>query len=141
MLYLDSSALVKRYVAEPGSSAVQSAIVADPDVTTCLLSRVEVPAALAAAARAGRIPNLGRLLMAFRVHWSQLIVIGIDPLLADTAAALAERHALRGYDAVQLAAALVAAQAAASVGSDLTFAVFDSALRRAAVAEGLTLLT
>lgn len=140
MLYLDSSALVKRYVAEDGTDLVQAAIRQDPYVATSLISAVEVRAALAAAARAGRISGtngLGRLVTTFRQDWQHHIVVGVDPALVDSAGELAERHALRGYDAVQLAAALVAA---ASAAGPIGFGTFDAALRRAAAAEGLALL-
>ena len=136
MLYLDSSAAVKRYVAETGTALVQAAIQQDPFVATVIITRVEVHAALAAAARAGRVLNLPALVATFRRDWSNHLVISIDNALVDHASDLAERHALRGYDAVQLAAALAASQAAGA----LRFGTFDLALRRAALAEGLSLL-
>ena len=50
---------------------------------------------------------------------------------------LAWRHGLRGYDAVQLAAALAWREAASDAEGEIVFACFDNDLRRAAVAEGL----
>ncbi|MCP4006296.1 MAG: type II toxin-antitoxin system VapC family toxin, partial [bacterium] len=47
--YLDASALVKRYVAEPGSSAVEQAIAAAEAAGTTMISRVEVVAAFGRA--------------------------------------------------------------------------------------------
>jgi hypothetical protein len=52
---------------------------------------------------------------------------------------LAERHPLRGYDAVQLAAALaVHRPRAAALLPALTFVCADARLNAAATAEGLT---
>lgn len=58
----------------------------------------------------------------------------VDRLLPELGSDLAARHALRAYDAVQLAAAL---SAAGPDPTSLTFASFDDALARAATAEGL----
>ena len=49
ILYLDASALVKRYVAELGSPEVSAAISQAQVTGTVLLSRAEVEAALAKA--------------------------------------------------------------------------------------------
>ena len=51
ILYLDASALVKRYVAEPGSAEVDEAISKAEVIGTVLISRAEVAAALAKAVR------------------------------------------------------------------------------------------
>ena len=51
ILYLDASALVKRYVAEPGSVEVNEAISRAEVTGTALISRAEVAAALAKAVR------------------------------------------------------------------------------------------
>jgi len=107
MLYLDSSALVKRYVREVGRELVAAAVASDPYVATSILSIVQVHAALAAAVRAGRIPDMGTVISAFRNHREQYIMIGIDSRLIEEAAEATERHALHGYDAVQLAFALI----------------------------------
>jgi predicted nucleic acid-binding protein len=47
ILYLDASSLVKRYVAEPGSTEVGDAISSADVVGTARISRPEVAAALA----------------------------------------------------------------------------------------------
>ena len=53
ILYLDASALVKRYVAERGSREVIGLTTAAEIVATSLISRAEVAAALARAVRLG----------------------------------------------------------------------------------------
>jgi predicted nucleic acid-binding protein len=134
MLYLDSSAAVKLYVAEAGSARVRAAVVADPVVVTVRVSFVEISAALHAATRLGRVADGPSVVAAFRGHWPAYVVVEVDRQLAESAADLAGRHALRAYDAVQLAAALAAS---GGVPSTVRFATFDGALARAAAAEGL----
>jgi predicted nucleic acid-binding protein len=56
-------------------------------------------------------------------------VIGLDDTLARAAGELAERHALRGYDAVHLASAT------AIDDSDLVIATWDRDLASAAIAK------
>lgn len=93
----------------------------------------EARAAAAAALRAGRI-RVGRLPAAveeIEERYSELRVIALDDALARAAGDLAERHALRGYDAVHLASAL-----AIDVPGDLVIATWDAELAAAAVAEG-----
>ena len=53
ILYLDASALVKRYVAEPGSAEVARIIAEAEIVGTSLITRAETAAALAKAVRMG----------------------------------------------------------------------------------------
>ncbi|MDQ6772481.1 MAG: type II toxin-antitoxin system VapC family toxin [Candidatus Dormibacteraeota bacterium] len=68
----------------------------------------EARAGLAAALRGGRLtPRLysGRK-AALTDLWREVEVVEITPGLAETAGELAERHALRGYDAVHLASAV-----------------------------------
>lgn len=65
-------------------------------------------------------------------------VVEVTESLVDIAMTLAERHGLRGYDAVQLAAALeLHTVLVASDLSVLTFVSADTELNRAATAEGL----
>src|SRR5437870_3018828 len=134
MLYLDSSAAVKLYVAESRTAQVRAAVLRDPPIVSARITFVEVLAALEAATRAGRIADLAAVAATFRAHWRAYVIVEIDRVLAESAAELARRHALRAYDAIQLAAALTAAGGDPSV---VHFGAFDQALARAAVAEGL----
>jgi hypothetical protein len=66
-------------------------------------------------------------------------VIEVTEPLIDRAVTLAEKHALRGYDAVQLAAAVELHILLTTSGlPPLTFVVADAALLVSATAEGLT---
>ena len=109
--FLDSSALVKRYFREAGSAWVEN--LTDPRsgnrIFVAAITHVEVIAAIArkkkglllsatdAAAAIGRFENDLQ---------TDLRVFDLTPNVITMAARLAEKHALRGYDAVQLAVAL-----------------------------------
>jgi predicted nucleic acid-binding protein len=69
----------------------------------------EARAALAAAERQGRIDRRGlrRAVSDLEQATAAMRLIGVDHALAYQAGSLAERHALRGYDAVHLASALL----------------------------------
>ena len=92
----------------------------------------EARAALAAAARAGRIdqPTHVNAVAALEDLYAQLRIIAIDEPLARQAGDLAAQHALRGYDAVHLACALH------FEGDDVLLATWDKALNSAARATG-----
>src|ERR1700674_4243315 len=108
--FFDSSALVKCYIAETGSLWTR-AIVDDEDnvVYVSSLARVETISALTRRFRRGDVTQAefdvacgeSQLDMA-----TQYEVVGLTEQMIGEAAALAQKHGLRAYDAVQLAAAL-----------------------------------
>ena len=139
-LYLDSSALVKRYIDESHSEAVAHLMDDEPlAIGTSAISRVEVGAALARAARGNRLDAEGArgAQEQFAEDWPDLGKVPLtDPLLA-RAAKLAWKHGLRAYDAIQLAAALVCAETIEELDESVLFGCFDIELTTAAHEEGL----
>jgi predicted nucleic acid-binding protein len=135
--YFDASALVKRYVAEAGSDATIQLASAAEVVATSLISGAEVAAAFAKAARVGVLTDreARKAQRAFADEWLDLARLPVTAAVVARAQALAWDHALRGYDAVQLASALGWREA---VGSDVVVATFDAQLWRAAHREGLS---
>ncbi|HEX6780979.1 MAG TPA: type II toxin-antitoxin system VapC family toxin [Solirubrobacterales bacterium] len=124
MLYLDASALVRRYVAEEGSEALIAAMAAAEGWAICRVGYVETARAVGLAA--GK-PALKRLV----ADWPSFEVIEVDASLAEHAAELTATEELRSLDALHLAAALL-------VASDgMTFATWDIRLHRAAQSQGL----
>jgi uncharacterized protein len=140
--YLDSSAVVKRYVAESGSEAVR-AICRDEENALFLseLTLVEVSSAFARRAKGGGISE------ADRKSYVDLFIgdcardyalIPADRRVIDRAVALSQAHALHGYDALQLACALVAGDLLRTAGVEpLQLLSADVELLAAAAAEGL----
>ncbi len=127
ILYLDSSALVKRYIAEPGSDDVLR-LIADARVAgTSLITRSEIAAALAKAIRLKLLSrdNATAALQTFRAQWPDIVRVQLtEPLVAE-ADALAWAHALRGYDAVHLASAIFWQD---TIGEPVTVVTFDRQL-------------
>jgi predicted nucleic acid-binding protein len=100
ILYLDSSALVKRYVAELGSSVVSEAISQAAIIATGLISRAEVAAALAKAMRIGALTKeeAQESLQTFRSDWPDLMRVRVTEAVVARADALAWEWGLRGYE-------------------------------------------
>lgn len=114
--YLDASALVKRYADAPGSTWIRQITDAQAQHTILLaeVTLAEVAAALAAKHSApGGITQeqrdrvLSRFLQDCAEHF---LLLPVDRAVIDRAVELTQRHRLRGYDAVQLATALVAGE-------------------------------
>lgn len=99
-----------------------------------ILSYPEGRAALGAARRAGRLTRaaLKSALAEFESIQGKLSRIAVDAQLARDAGDLAERFALRGYDAVHLASAL-------SADGPVTLVTWDADLRSAAQQNGCTI--
>jgi predicted nucleic acid-binding protein len=137
ILYLDASALVKRYVAETGSADVAAVIEGARLTATALVSRAEVSAALAKAVRIGLATREAAAagLADFDTDWNDLIRLEVSEAAVARAAALAWSQGLRGYDAVHLACALIWQEA---LGDPVTVATYDRELWRAARNSGLT---
>lgn len=135
ILYLDASALVKLYVEEAGTPVVVGRIQHAEAVATALVTYAEARAALARHRREGALSaaELRRTVRELDREWGTYNVIDLTDLLVRSAGALAERHALRGYDAVQLAAALDLRASGATV----EFCAFDTRLNHAARRERL----
>lgn len=135
-VYVDASALVKRYVTEAGSKEVIALIDAASAVATALVSRAEVAAAFARAVRVGVLAaDAGRRAQRrFSREWPDLVRVPITEALVARAETLAWDHGLRGYDAVQLASALAWRDA---LGQDVTVATFDNQLWEATPLAGL----
>ncbi len=136
IVYADSSAIVKRYLTEVGSAAVDTLVEDALQVGTALITRAEVAAALSKAARVGALTETEarRSLQEFRAHWPALTAIQITETLIAMADHLAWEHGLRGYDAVHLAAALTWQEA---LGESVTVATYDRQLWQAAQITGL----
>jgi uncharacterized protein len=124
MLYLDASALVKRYVEEEGSDALIEAMQEADGWAICRIGYVETARAVRLAAGKGAVNKFGG-------DWPSFEVVEVDGSLAEHAAELAVAEDLRSLDALHLAAALLIAS------QDLTLATWDLRLYSAAQRQGL----
>jgi predicted nucleic acid-binding protein len=126
--YVDTSALLKRYVDEPDSDRANELLVADPALVTARHTIVEVRRNLAqilgptdtTAARAAFADDLG-----------SLALIELDGATCELAATVGEQTGVRTLDALHLGAAL-------RLGTAVTFLTFDVRQAQAARSLGFT---
>ena len=142
--FCDSSAIVKRYIAETGSTYIDgfADLKTGNIVLLARITRVEVAAAFARRLKAGSltIADAQNGLALFQHDLTNnYFTVEITPVLLSEAMRLATQHALRGYDAVQLAAVLQIENELKEVGAALLiFVSADEDLNQAAKAEGLS---
>jgi predicted nucleic acid-binding protein len=154
--FFDSSAIVKRYHYEPGSTWVRS--ICDPRTRPPLylaqLAQVEVVAALHRTGRREQLhPSFVRSMVSlFERHLAlsdparptpMYRLIPLSPTVVELAARLCSRywdvspHPLRSLDAIHLAAALLAAHA---IADELIFVTADARLAAIAPSEGFRVI-
>jgi len=135
IVYLDTSALVKLFVDEPGSEEV---LAWTAEAVSVACSSIGFPEAISAFSRRLRSESIGRavydrVLDELDRQWDDVVTVPVDERLAGD---LARRHPLSGADAIHLAAALTL------LGANLpiAFCGYDERLSLAAAAEGLRVL-
>ena len=103
MLFLDTSALVKRYVAEAGSDLVLQRMDDDREWVVSAVARTEAEITLC---RLGFGPDqIAELSERLRRDWERCLVVPVDPACLDRATEIGCRYQVRTLDAVHLAAA------------------------------------
>ena len=141
--FCDTSAIVKRYGKEPGSDFVEELAMPESGHIIILadITRVEVAATIARRLKGGNVTDTAAVdsLAAFTLDLNnRYIMVDIRPDVLTAAMKIATKHALRGYDAVQLAAALDANTELLATGLPALIVVSaDGELNTAAIAEGL----
>ena len=141
--FFDSSALAKRYISEAGSGWVINTtdLASANAIFVANITGVEVVSALSRRARGNKLAASDALAAISALTgdlFSDYFLTDISLAIVRVAMRLAEKHALRGYDAVQLAAALNINQANLAFGlPPIVFVSADDVLNRAAQAEGL----
>jgi predicted nucleic acid-binding protein len=138
-LYFDTSALIKRYVSESGSTDVHEWIRIADDIATTLVTRAEMSAAINRMLRMRHLSqeDYREALEQFRADWMDYQRLPVTETLAARADALACSHNLRGYDAIHLAAALTWQEL---LELPVTVVTYDRELAAAAQASGMTVL-
>jgi uncharacterized protein len=139
LYYLETSALVKLYVYEPGTERLLALTTNDQGHRFAIftLAQVEFRAAIRRRQRNGEIPRSAadELIESFRRHSEgKFLVQPFSESLVDVAFALIDGYALKGYDAMQLAGYIVLRSV--SGPEEPTFVCADKALLAAARNEG-----
>jgi uncharacterized protein len=137
--FWDTSALLALVVAEPETARAERWLRTDPGVLVWTLTRVELLSALARRRR--EEPAMARRLAGARAdvlgaweRWTE--VTAVEPVRR-YAERLVETHPLRAGDALQLAAAIVAAE---ERPDSIEFVTFDRRQAEAAEREGFRVL-
>jgi uncharacterized protein len=135
MLFLDTSALVKRYVDEPGRDAVMAAMADDHVWVASELARTEAALTLTRVAATSR--QADRLHRLLAEDWDAFHVVPVDDRCLATAAELGSNYGLSVSHAIHLAAAsrlpkpvgyltLDPRQVSAAVALDLDLVALDA---------------
>ena len=122
-LYVDSSALAKRYVAEPDSDAADAALLEDLAWVTGNHTFVEVVLALS---RRLTEADAASAIAMFEADWRRTLVVGLDDSVCRRAAEIGRATGVRSLDALHLASAERAG------GQTLPILTFDRRLAEAA---------
>jgi len=140
--FFDSSALAKRYINELGSAWVRgvTAPASGNNIHALQLVELEVVSAIARRRKGGSLTAAAAATAIARLSHEvrhDYILLGIsDPLIVE-ALMLADRHELRAYDALHLAAAIdLNRSRAAWAQPALTLVSADLELNAAAIANG-----
>lgn len=135
-LYVDSSALLRRYLIRPGGPEFEDLLCGASVVATAALTRVEVAAVIVRYSMNGGITKRAGLdaLEQLEDDCSRMIERGIGKETIAAAYTVALSGSLKGYDAVHLAVALLWRDSLC--GAPVTVATFDELMWKAAHLSG-----
>ena len=139
MNYLDTSALVKRFVAEKGSERVEEILSDGTPAATSKIGYAEVYSALARRRREKGISPKGyaQACRSFEEDWKTYVRVDLRDEVLDLARDLIQRRPLRGFDAIHLASALTIGR---ELAEPMMFVAADARLLDAAKAEKLSVM-
>ena len=139
MRFWDTSALVPIFLEETTTRQVRHWQAVDPEITTWMMTRIEVASAIARSKR--ERPELAvlwnRVIRNVHIASSTWIEISDAAVVRRHAERIIMDHPLRAADALQLGAAIVASD---GDPSSLELVTFDRRLAEAAVREGFPVL-
>ncbi|MBD2195476.1 MULTISPECIES: type II toxin-antitoxin system VapC family toxin [Calothrix] len=141
--FIDSSALVKRYIRENGSNWVLGLF--DPslnnEVFIAAITGVEIIAAITRRSRSGSISITDAAIIRNQFKsdlQKDYQIVEITDNIINSGMVLSETYGLRGYDAVQLAAGCAVNSLCIANGlPPITFISADNELNAAVLSEGL----
>jgi predicted nucleic acid-binding protein len=122
VLYVDASALLKRYIDETDSASCEALLLADPQWVTARHTVIEVRRNLQ---RLLPPRQIDAALADFASDWGRCFVVELDEVTCERAAEIAQSTGTRTLDAMHLAAA-------SRVGGGLRFLTYDVRQARAA---------
>jgi len=134
--YFDTSSLVKLYLEEDGSSQVVEMVRSFEVTATSIIAYAETRAAFARRYRekAFTSAEYNRIKKYFDKDWNNYLTLNLTGEIVSLAGDLAEKHALRGFDSIHLASALVLRR---ELSAPIVFSCFDDNLQKASKLENL----
>ena len=143
--FMDSSALVKRYISETGSTWVLGLF--DPklnnEVFIAAITSVEITAAITRRSRGGSISVVDAKVICNQLRndlHRDYQIVEITESIINSGMAFAQTYGLRGYDAIQLAVGRVVNTLCIASGLPaITFVSADNELNAAGISEGLVI--
>ena len=135
ILYLDTSALVKRYFLEAYSDDVLSRWKSATQIVTSSVAYAETMASMYRKKRESDLADTLILKIADTFHqdWESFIRVEVSDKLNEYMDRVVQKYPLRGFDTIHLASAMVIHE---KLPEDFVFVCFDDKLARAAQLEG-----
>lgn len=140
ILYLDTSAIVKKYFKEQGSAEVIRLWKKTSSIITSTVAYAETLAAIHRKKRetADIDQSIFKAIrIAFEKDWKSFIHVDVTSALNKTIKRVIATHPLKGFDAIHLASALIVRQ---RIEEEFIFACYDKSLNKSAGKEGLITL-
>jgi predicted nucleic acid-binding protein len=139
MIYLDTSALIKRYIWESGSEQVRQLFRDNVTIITSKIAYAETYAAFARRMREGHLARVryGQVCRLFELEWPAYLIVEVRDEVLHLSRDLIKKYPLRGFDALHLASAKSLRQ---QLKTPITFGGADQRLLESAKAEGFKLL-
>ena len=139
ILYLDTSALLKKYFQETGSDEVIARWKEATGIVTSTVAYAEALASIHRKKREDEFDNdrFEKILHLFRHDWNSFIRVEVTDELNDWIDKMVSRYPLRGFDAIHLASALIVHD---KLSAEFLFACYDIKLLQAAQSAGLKTL-
>jgi predicted nucleic acid-binding protein len=136
ILYLDTSALVKKYFQEEYTDELLSLWQQAEEIITSSVAYAEAMASFYRKKREVDLQEemIQMILSAFRLDWKGFFRVEVTDELNGVIDRLLGIHPLRGFDAIHLASAVLVYE---KLPEDFLFACYDQRLAQAAGKEGL----
>jgi predicted nucleic acid-binding protein len=139
ILYLDTSALLRKYFREVGSNEIIARWKKATAIVTSSVAYAEVLAAIHRKKREVKFNNetFEKILDLFRRDWNSLIRVEVTDEINEWIDKIVCRCPLRGFDAIHLTSALIVHD---KLPEEFLFACYDNKLLQAAQTVGLKTL-
>ena len=136
ILYLDTSALVKRYFKEPYTDEVISKWMGASEIISSSVAYAEALASFYRKKREAQLQDnlFGKIVDLFRTEWKSFIRVEVSDELNEYIDRAVGKYPLRGFDAIHLASAMTTRE---RLSEDFLFVCFDQRLNHSAQTEGI----